>query len=369
MYLSATLTIWLLVYQPAVARPITPPERLLILAGLWGLLALFTTGHSQGTDNNTIQQLERSRWTGVIITLTTILLLIFGIEIWMRYFLLMPDGINKTQMNHNWIRVHGLMEPKNTLNYRDYEPDTNAEDDIQRVIIVGDSFAAGQGIADIDDIFTQQLAQMLGEDYTVNLVGEAGAATGWQYNQLSLYPIDPDIVILSYYLNDIEGIVINYEDNLTGVSPTSDPEGWFTNFIIEKTHLGNFLYWRAFYPQHIANIGGYASRTLDFYANETYWREHSLELQQFANLKTEQDIEVIVLIWPFLRDIDLSESIVNQVADYFTDRDISVIYMGDMLEEIPVNDRVVSPFDAHPGLISHTMAAEVLYSIVTELEE
>ena len=364
IYMVAILIRWLHTYQPAVALPVTPTEWVWLWGGIWGFCTLLFFGLDEATIRASSKRLEASRWTGLLISLTTIVLLGFGTELWMRYYLLMPDGIGKTKMHENWRRVYGWLEPTNSLGYRDYEPTYTVADDVQRIVIVGDSFVAGQGIPHVDDIFAQQLATRLGDNYTVNAVAVPGAATAWEYNHLLTYPIEADIVVLSYYVNDIEGAVRANNIAVTGITPP-DPENQLVQYLIQETHLGNFLYWHAYYPQYLNNLGSYLDRNLAYYHDETIWRDHQRELQNFVTYRDTQEVPMVVLVWPFLREPIESLPITDKVAAFFVDNNIPVIRLEDALSTLSVDERVVSLFDAHPSIATHTLAADMLFDWLT----
>lgn len=364
-YCFAVILIWLVLDQPAVAKPITPRQQVLLLGGLWGLLFLLGFGDYPQTQQS--QQIER--WMGPIISVTTVLLVVLLVEFWMRYFLAMPDGIDATHMHQNWIRVNGFLEPRNELGYRDYPLPESLPDGVEQILVVGDSFAAGQGTAHIDDIFTRQLAQRLPDGlYQVNLAAYPGAHTAEELDLLREHPLSPpDIIVLSYFIND----VLNAAEGADQVIDAGQfilPENPALLWLIENTHLGNFIYWRTVYPRFVSWRGSYIDQYLAAYQDADVWTIHQAELQGFIDYAAENDSQLVVLVWPYLNDVERVRAGTDQIEAFFTEQDIPVISMRQNLSGVDPALLVASPFDSHPSVYAHERAGEALAQTILNLQ-
>ncbi|MCA9908559.1 MAG: SGNH/GDSL hydrolase family protein, partial [Anaerolineae bacterium] len=202
VYLVLWISRWLVLYQPTAGWWITPIEFAYFFTGLWGLLFLLAYGFSSAQARTMAQKVGKSRLTGLLITLTTILVIFFLAEAYLRLFYITTDGYGFTAMNYHWYKNYGWAQD-NSLGYRDHEPRPDAPGLI-RIAVVGDSFAMGHGINNLDDTFAQILERRLGDCCDVDLLAESGWDTDLELPFLEQYPYPPNIVVLSYYLNDID---------------------------------------------------------------------------------------------------------------------------------------------------------------------
>ena len=75
---------WLVAYQPTNGWPISAIEWSYFFVGLWALLYLFAYDMTSVQARSMAQKLASSRWTGILITLTTILGIFFLAEAYLR---------------------------------------------------------------------------------------------------------------------------------------------------------------------------------------------------------------------------------------------------------------------------------------------
>ena len=74
----------------------------------------------------------------------------------------------------------------------------------QHFVCSGDSFAAGHGIRDIDHRVSGVLQGKLGNGWIVATIAQNGWDTVDEYNALIQHAIKPNMIVVSYCLNDIE---------------------------------------------------------------------------------------------------------------------------------------------------------------------
>jgi len=159
---------------------------------------------------------------------------LMGAEFYFKNFFAEPDVLN-TLARQNWKRWY-----KQDIEWRDEMIEGKT-----KVMVVGDSFVAGAGIARIEDRFSNQLATMLGEDYVVFNVGKNGLNTGQVIDAITKYPYKPDILIFSYYINDIESVSppCRNAPHLLNQVPL-----WLSP-IVNNSFSANFIYWRVAPPR------------------------------------------------------------------------------------------------------------------------
>lgn len=300
--------------------------------------------------------------SGLLITYFTIgLLLVLG-EGYFRFVYAESDGL-PTLASQNWLARYWHT---NALGYRDpdWKPETLANH--KTVLVVGDSFAAGWGIANPDDRFGNVLGKRLGDKYAVINLGKPGASTVEETDDLQKYPLDKvDVVILQYYLNDIENAALSI-----GLDPKLDPTKGMPSWVNES-YLANFVYWRLvarFQPQQ-EGTQTYWDWLYSMYDNSTVWDIHQKQLNQFADVVKQKGGKLIVVIFPNMLDPFHSVPYVDRVAQAFEAYGIesgAIVKLFDATAAMDLSQRVVSARDAHASVAFNHEVGDMLYDKIVE---
>lgn len=334
-----------------------PAQDYYLLFILWMLMFLASVGVNEAELRAIGQRLQRSPFTGVMITLTTLVVIVLVIEVLLHLFLVMSDGVGVTHMFKRWQARY--WHPINSLGYRDYEPSLALPDDVQRVLVVGDSFAAGQGIEAVDDVFAHRLGALLGERYAVNLVAQPGWDTDEEWEGLLAYPVQPDILILSHYLNDVLWLP-DFDAPITTL-PDSVPLA----ILVQSLEIPNFLYWRGYFGSR-ADTYLYNPFYDAAYQNPALWQQHEQLLSRFVTYANQQSARLVVIVWPMLKDVAASQANNQKVVDLFAAQGVPVVDMAALLRDRQPEQLVVNVFDAHPNAAAHALAAEALHAALED---
>lgn len=326
-----------------------------LLCSLWLLILLTGWGWRADQRQTMRQQLAASRWTNPLLLLTVFVLLALSLELGLRFLYVQTDAGNRTLMSWNWFAQH--WGPVNSLGYRDAEPVADLPDGTQRVLVLGDSFVVGHGIADPAATFPQALAERLGAGYAVNVAGRLGWNTPEEWAALQDYPVEPDVLVLSHFINDIYPAASAQDPEAVAALRAPDVPGplrWF--------YLPSFL--------HFLILGGRAEAQLPlisgWYAPESaVWAQHEAALAQFVSWAAAHEARLIVVVWPHLRALGQSEAITRPVVAFFTAQGVPVLDMRPLLADRDPAALVVNPFDPHPNAAVHALAAEHLYALVS----
>jgi hypothetical protein len=305
-------------------------------------------------------KLAKSRFTGVLLMLTSALILFSFAELGMRLFYVTTDGFGFTAMNYHWYN-NFYWGNENSLGFRDYEPQPDAR---YRIAVLGDSFAAGHGIDNIDDTFPQMLEAQLGGAADVNLVAESGWDADAFRWRLENYPLSPNLVILSYYLNDIDYLMtapeINPDANFN--FPENPAAKWFIlNFFVP-----NYLYYNLLQFTSPMRTGNHATDLITAHTTDSLWQPHEAVLTDFVTWTQSKGIDVVVLIWPQMVEIDESAPAIARVSDFFEANGAVVVDMSEPLKTLSVRSRIINRFDTHPSIESNRLAADLLYQVLIE---
>ena len=355
----ALFVAWWLTYDPAIGIPLTPVEMFWLLGlgvALW--LYPFT-----GLTRDEARQIgERLRWrAGVLITLATVVALLIGAELGLRYLVVSSDAFQFSKMHQNWERLY--WHPNNDYGYRDMPP--VLDEAKTRLIVAGDSFVAGYGVNQIEDTFPHQLAALLGDGYAVNTVAVPGWGISSALQGVKDYAYAPDVLVMSHYMNDI----LEGEAGALYGRPFPDIRGavhpsltwWVDNF-----YIANFLRFRLFaYGQNDAEAQ-YAEWTRGAYDEPALWDAYQSEIKAVGDYARQVDIPLYVVVFPNLGNVAGTAPYTAKVADAFARQGARVLDLSAVYADVPVRELVVNPFDAHPSVQAHRLAAQALAELLQE---
>ncbi len=334
---------------------------------------------AETTTRSPARRRSRNLATGLSISMITIMLMLCLGEVYFRYFNLQSDAYYFTLMEQRWRQVcwkptfslKSDQYPDGEMIYRD-RPWSDA--DVQgkkKIMLVGDSMVAGLGVCNAHDRFGDILQSKLGERYAVFNVAYPGWNTPDEIRYPALYPYKPDIVVLSYYLNDIETA-------MTQKHPTTrilaSVPWWSSVPVLKDSYLLDYVYWQVIYKQIIYRQQFTSSgedgwnAILNSFSIPDVWAQHQDEIIQLINWAKQDHRPVIAIVWPGLQDM---ESCVRQTAlveAVFRAQNIPVISVLDMFRNDPVRSLVVSAIDAHPNENVHRRVAETLYQAVLQMQ-
>lgn len=354
--------LWLVPYQPTYGRPLTTIEFAYVCFMLWAVIYLLVFDMTAEHARPIAERLGKSKLTGILITLTTLVVLFFTGEAYLRVFDITTDGYGFTAMNYWWYR-NFYWGHYNSLGYRDHEPKPDPDGSLIKVAVVGDSFAVGHGIDDMDQSFPQMLERELGDQYDVLLVADSGWDSDVELSHLDQFPIEPNIVVLSYYLNDIDYLMqspeLNPDRNFTFIqNPQAE---WFVlNFFVP-----NYIYYVVLQYTSPARTHNFINDLISAHLNDDLWSQQVNNLQAMVDWTQARGIRFIVLIWPHLLAVEDSRPATARVRDFFQSHGVEVVDMTDVLAGKDSASLVVNRFDAHPGIPAQQLAADALYAEIT----
>jgi lysophospholipase L1-like esterase len=317
---------------------------------VWGLIALLAW-------QKRLPALRRVMG-GLLISYTTVLFLLAAGELYFRY-VYAESGWSFTLAFKNWEDRYLI---RNTLGFRDREWSPTDYADKQTVLVLGDSFSVGWGVEDVEQRYSNVLARMLGDEYTVINIAVGGSTTPQEHAILRDYPLQtPDVVIWQYYLNDIDDAALSIGDRWYPTLPIDTPY-----WIYAESYLANFLYWRlvpVFTPVDASDGLTYWQWAYRTYDNPAIWQIHQQEIDDLAAYVDSLGARLLVVIFPNLQDPVGSIAYVDRVVQALqaSGHDEILTLYGDVAELGSANV-IVSPRDAHPNALLHQRVAERLYA-------
>ncbi|MCX5849068.1 MAG: SGNH/GDSL hydrolase family protein [Deltaproteobacteria bacterium] len=252
-------------------------------------------------------------------------------------------------------------KPINSLGFRDNEPSN-----INPVILfVGDSFTEGHGLKSVDDRFSNIVGNELhkkGKKYNVINIGQNGMDSKGEYdlmrNFLYVTRIKPEKIILQYCGNDIEVSALNNGLTHSGLSPSSLVDRFLIS-IAAGSYLFNYIYWSL--PREYLSMP-YTTFLSHAYKDDNILSKHKNDLRLFVNYAHENSIQLIVVIFPFMNNIEMSDSMyVNYIVNYFQTNNVSTINVSQLVKDIPVSQRIINATDKHASkTVNKIVAKEIL---------
>ena len=266
---------------------------------------------------------------------------------------------------------YGTLPPDQRMVYRinsigmrgpDRFPDNS--DDVVRIMVLGDSFAFGEGVA-LDEAFPSRLESSLQEQapagvrYQVLNVALSGYGTAGELLRLHHYSplVRPHAVVVAFTLNDPipDSDMVPFEDDLMNrmAGASSDRGSASALYNLISARRTNRLrtseveaWYRSFYVEERADR----------------WDRASGELAAMAAYCREHDIALTVAVLPLIHRLNDHPftDIHNLITGFCRDHGIQVVDMLPVLKGIPDQELWVHPTDHHPNARAHGMMAEAL---------
>jgi len=210
----------------------------------------------------------------------------------------------------------------------------------------------------VEDRFSNLLARGLGQRWRVYNVAIVGWDTGDELQALRNLPFKPDVVVLSYYLNDIfnaaqqAGFPLQFAVRLP-TGPLKD--------LLEHSALADYVYWR------VARGGNLPGGAISFwdslqgaYNDPAVWAIHARELDALALYCARNAIRLVAVVFPMLQAPEQSAPLTAKVSAQLAGQGAEVIDLAPILRGRPAAALVVNPFDAPPNEALHGEVARLL---------
>jgi len=255
-------------------------------------------------------------------------------------------------------------KPVNSSGFRDDEPDNNHP----VILFVGDSFTAGHGLNSVEDRFSNIVGKELNKKerkFSIINIGMPNLDSRGEYeammNFLYLNRIKPRKIILQYCGNDVEGAAASEGIIFEGFHPPSDMNK-FVLIIGSGSYFFNYLYFLL--PREHLGLS-YIKYLTGAYKNDKVLSRHKKDLMLFVNYARQNSIQLIAVVFPFLADIEMSNSAyVNNIVDFFQTNKIEVINVSELVKTMPVHERIVNHNDTHASKkLNRIIAGEILKKI------
>jgi hypothetical protein len=310
---------WVLVLASTFLRP------LLLLAALGGVLRA---------------RRPRLRWQWAAATLL-VLELVFNLS---------PRSHGRVSLGRvTWLVFHAH---HNVLGFRDEEP---AEKDprLPRVLVVGDSFAEGVGLVDVEARFDRVLRTELRPPVEVYNLARAGTSGSEQLALLASYPVEPDLIVWQAFANDLP-VQGDARRRLDACRPS---------LVHRSAALLSFSYLVDFAVQALARDDFEACVEAAYavaFADDELWRPMAATLDATLRGLERFEVPVVVVWFPFLANEEASRAASGRMAAWAAARGVALVDVATLIEDLEVSERVASSTDSHAGAEVHRRLGRAL---------
>jgi lysophospholipase L1-like esterase len=301
----------------------------------------------------------KSKAKGLLANITTIVVPLLVTLIFLEIvFMYIPQSHEGVLSKASQIWWEKYWHPVNALGYHDKE--VTKETGKKQVLVIGDSFAAGHGLKNVNERFSDILGTSLGaEKYNVYNLGVSGADTKDEAGRLENFPVKPDVIILQYFPNDIEKVGREKGLTLTGSEPYADLKGPMAT-LVKRFYLPNFVYWQL--PH--TGFSTFDKFVQKAYTDTTILNAHLRDMSRIVNYKDSTGAKMYAVFIPFLFQLDKSAGYTKPVEDYLKSHGVTVVPLNDGIAQIPDKERVVGKNDGHASPAVNALIAERLSKVI-----
>ncbi len=237
---------------------------------------------------------------------------------------------------------------------------------VQRIVLIGDSFAFGEGVRfeqTLGERLEGQLNQRAGTAATVEVlnlgVGGANTLSELSYLRHRGIALQPDLVLWLYVLNDAGAARLDLWENF---------KDQYEKRWMRGSYLASYLYARVgrqvMGRRYIDDLVGRSKGQRNKWKRSMAWLGEANELTRSAGAK------FLVAIFPFMYRLDDGypfREFHDMVSRYCMEHGIEVLDLLPAFLGKTDTDLWVHPSDQHPNEIGHQIAADALYPVVERL--
>jgi hypothetical protein len=299
---------------------------------------------------------------GLVLFCLLSLLLLAG-EIYFRFFYDTTDSLGYTKVCERWVERHWQVNGAGCRDNIEYT--TAIAPGKRRVSFIGDSFAAGHGIKNVEDRFENRLRRAH-PDWEIHVLANVGLDTGAEQillNRTLAKGYQLDDVVLVYCLNDVGDLMPEEGQAYEQIFADLDHGGW----LVRHSYFINLLYHR-YKARQIPLLRNYFPFVRSAYGGER-WEQQKQRLKAFRDVVQAHGGRLAVVTFPFLQALGphYEYQFVHDELDQFW-RDLQVPHLDllSVYKGLSPAQLTVNPYDAHPNEYANQLAAEALDSFLGE---
>lgn len=298
---------------------------------------------------------------GLALSVSSLLLTLGGLELAARYGVFDNPQPRSTKID---AKARSAMD---SPNFRGPEPRSPPKGDAFRILVVGDSFAWGDGIHR-EDTFAYRLETRLdrvsrGRDFEVINWSRPGWNTVVEYRSVeaNIDEISPDLLLLTFVLNDPEPFDPQKVAELRKGLRRREPRLPLSAYLYEYSRLYSMVWDRL---ENTRIHRAYTTYYPSLYEGKD-WRNCLRALEKFRDLTHERSIPMVLLVFPIF-DSPMDDSyqyatLHDKMGEVGQSLGVPVMDLFEAYRGVDVYRLAVVPYtDAHPNELGHRIAADTI---------
>jgi len=77
-------------------------------------------------------------------------------------------------------------------------------------------------------------------------------------------------------------------------------------------------------------------------------------------------VPLFIVVFPSLPHLEDSKVATEKVVNLYRERDVPVVDVADLVQDLPAKERIVSPMETHASELVNELVAEALYEMFIE---
>lgn len=342
----------------------TAEDLILISFGsLAALLAggLFVAFRRRGLHRMTGRPFVRLALGNLLVLGFLLSLVLLGGEIYYRFLYDTTDSLGQTKVTEDWILRHFV---RNSSGFRDsVEYRVEPPPGLRRITFLGDSFTAGQGIADVEDRFVNRIRRMR-PSWEVHGVARLGWNTAQEVKiveELVGKGYRMDCVVLVYCLNDIGDLVPEVREAVDGIYGGEEP-----SFLFRHSYFLDILRNRLAAAGN-PDVRGFFDLVIKGYEGPA-WPKQMRRLQTLQAITRRSGARFLAVTFPYLhdgiREGDKFEGTHLLLDEFWRSRGVPHLDLREAMSAHEPGDLVVNSRDTHPNGEAHRIAADAIVAFL-----
>jgi hypothetical protein len=228
----------------------------------------------------------------------------------------------------------------------------------RRVTIIGDSFTAGHGVADVEDRFAN-LIRKHRPGWEIHVFAKNALDTEGEFNYLEVAQrssYEFDVVLLVYCLNDISDLIDLPSENENKLD-TEAQLPW----LVRHSYVLDTWYHRLKIHRD-PKLRDYYDYVHEGYGNEI-WEKQRKRLRLFYHTAAQGGGRMAVATFPFLHSLGPDyayRDIHTQLDQFWSGLTVPHLDLLPVFEPYDPEQLVVNSYDAHPNEFAHQKAADAM---------
>lgn len=298
-----------------------------------------------------------------IFILCTLLSFSYSIgESYFRFVVDTTDSFAISKQAERWMKRHYQLNNRNIRDNVDYEDEKKKQ---FRISVLGDSFAQGYGVKNVDHRFSNIL-RIKNKNWEVHNLSRTGFNTKAEFDiitYLNHVGYKTDLLLLTYCLNDIDQYMPMSKTIYKRIQKFNN----HLSYLEQNSYFINHLTFRLF-TYTDPDFLSYCDFMKAGYFNEA-WNKQKRMMENVIYFTRKKNIKLAVVTFPFLQE-DFEnyqfKEVHNKLSAFWNEHQIAHLDLIHALKEKLGKDLVVNSFDAHPNELAHQIAASEIEKFIKQ---